>query len=142
MIIRELNKNEKDIKELIQIDKETFGDMSENIEDIIKVVNNPNYKVLVASYDDKLVGFIGLMLVNTLHYDAMWIDLLAVSPDYRNKGIATELVEKAVQLSKTLGLDFMSALVRNDNHASLNTIEKFGFKHEGSEFKLLIRSED
>jgi len=139
MIIREVNKDEKDIKELIQIDKATFGDISENVSDIKKVIESPNYKILVASYDDKLVGFVGLMFVNTLHYDAMWIDLLAVSPDYRNKGIATELVKKAVQHSKTLNLEFISALVRTDNHGSLKTLDKFGFKHEGNEFKLLIK---
>lgn len=47
--------------------------------------------------DSKAVGFVSSRLLGQLTYDtSAWIDLIAIHPDYRKKGIGTFIVRKTV----------------------------------------------
>lgn len=53
--------------------------------------------VLVAEYQNKIVGFLVLSYVSALTGIRAWIDDIAVDPEYRRQGIGQSLVEAAIQ---------------------------------------------
>ncbi|MGL5440844.1 MAG: GNAT family N-acetyltransferase, partial [Filifactoraceae bacterium] len=84
------------------------------------------------------VGFIGLMKAFTPHYSGWWIDLLAVLPEFQSKGIGSEFVEFAINHYKFDDL-ILTALIRNDNFASVKAIMKNGFNKMGeNDFSLFV----
>ena len=52
---------------------------------------------------------------------------LAVSPKYRRKGAATELVRLAVEKQKSIGIDKCVAFVLNENTAGIDFWARLGF---------------
>ncbi len=115
----------------------------EDIDDILKVCedsfvipwsrksfedefNNMLATYLVAKDSDKVVGFIGLWFV----MDECHITNIAVSREYRNKHIATELVEEMFKLCKEHEIAYVLLEVRSSNVAAKELYKKFGFKED------------
>lgn len=115
----------------------------EDIDDILKVCedsfvipwsrksfedefNNMLATYLVAKDGDKVVGFIGLWFV----MDECHITNIAVSKEYRNKHIATELVEEMFKLCKEHEIAYVLLEVRSSNVAAKELYKKFGFKED------------
>ncbi len=59
--------------------------------------------------------------------DEMYIANLAVSPNYRRKGVATALLQKAFAWTKESGLSKTSLLVELENEKAVKAYEKNGF---------------
>ena len=81
-----------------------------------KMTDNPFRKYLV--YDDKAI------LVYSLIYDRLEIDYIYVLEEYRNKGIASKLLEYLFQKHELS----CSLEVRVDNKEALILYKKFGFE--------------
>lgn len=77
----------------------------------------------VAENDDKVVGVI--MVGNDGRRG--YIYHTAVSPSYRNRGIATQLVNKAMEALKSLGIIKVALVVFNRNECGNEFWEKQGF---------------
>ena len=102
---------------------------------------NPSYEIFIKYINDIPAGFIGIMKVSTPHYLAHWIDLIAVSPDYQGNGVARDMARyvKNYVRENYPASEFMSALVRSSNTASLRSLESEGFKPDGKgSFELLF----
>ena len=81
-----------------------------------------NYQIFVACDGDKVVGYIGCVsyLAFELENEGMKIIALAVSKEYRRKGIGTELLKTAEQWAKENNIEVIllnSGLPREDAHA-------------------------
>ena len=81
-----------------------------------------NYQIFVACDGDKVVGYIGCVsyLAFELENEGMKIIALAVSKDYRRKGIGTQLLKTAEQWAKENNIEVIllnSGLSREDAHA-------------------------
>ena len=81
-----------------------------------------NYQIFVACDGDKVVGYIGCVnyLAFELDNEGMKIIALAVSKDYRRKGIGTELLKTTEQWAKENNIEVIllnSGLSREDAHA-------------------------
>lgn len=129
-------------QDLIDIDMLTFKDITLNAADLTKrMKQNKAYELFIKYIDNEAVGFIGLMYVNTPHYNAAWIDLMAVTPKFQNKGIAKEMIKfsKAYLISEKNNVEFVSALIRKSNLSSLSAAKSQGFKSDGKgDFELLF----
>lgn len=80
-----------------------------------------NYQIFVACDGDKVVGFIGCVsyLAFELEKEGMKIIALAVSKEYRRKGIGTKLLKTAEQWAKENNIEVIllnSGLPREDAH--------------------------
>jgi ribosomal protein S18 acetylase RimI-like enzyme len=57
-----------------------------------------------------------------------WINYLAVSPDYRRKGIGQRMMEEAEALLRAAGCPKINLQVRSTNDAVIGFYKKIGFK--------------
>lgn len=93
---------------------------------IDEMIKRGNYQIFVACDDDKVVGFIGCVsyLAFELDNEGMKIIALAVSKEYRRKGIGTELLKTAEYWAKENSIEVVllnSGLQRADAHAFYET---------------------
>lgn len=84
-----------DLDAIVSIDKEVIG--NESRKSIIYEAIEEE-KCLVVKENEGIVGF---LIYNTKFYDNSFIDLLIVSPNYRNKGYASSLMKFFEKISPT-----------------------------------------
>ena len=129
-------------RDIISIDTATFRSIGLSSDELSKRMSeNLSYEIFIKYINDIPAGFIGIMKVSTPHYLAHWIDLIAVSPDYQGNGVARDMARyvKNYVRENYPASEFMSALVRSSNTASLRSLENEGFKPDGKgSFELLF----
>ena len=76
---------------------------------------------------EEFAGYIGVTAVA----DEGYIDNVAVRENYRNTGIGSLLLDRAITFSKTKNLAFLSLEVRKSNAAAISLYTKLGFKPAG-----------
>ena len=84
-------------------------------------------KFFVATLGNLVVGYVGISCI----IDEGYITNIAVLPEYRNRGIATALLNRLFSLACDSELSFISLEVRESNITAISLYEKFGFKNEG-----------
>ena len=133
---------EKMTEDIIRIDRETFGEISVSAAELAeKLENSSNYSVFVDYQENVFRGFIALLKASTLHYDAVWIDLMVVLPAYQGQGIAQEMIAEVKRHASERfpQAEFISALIRQSNLASIGAASKQGFAPDGKgSFELLF----
>ena len=100
-----------------------LNDVDDSREGIEKFIDRNPETNFVAEEDGKIVGVI------MVGYDGRraYIHHTAVSPDYRHKGIATKLVETAIEEMKRLGMTKVNLVVFSRNEGGNAFWEKVGF---------------
>ena len=93
--------------------------LNDRIDEMLK---RGNYQIFVACDGDKVVGYIGCVsyLAFELENEGIKIIALAVSKEYRRKGIGTKLLKTAEQWAKENNIEVIllnSGLPREDAHA-------------------------
>jgi ribosomal protein S18 acetylase RimI-like enzyme len=97
----------------------------------------PGETVLVARTDGTVVGSLFLStasrqpvepLETSVEFPGAYLRRVWVDPDYRNRGVATELVTRARARAATGGADTVHALVAQDNRPSRWLFEGCGFE--------------
>ena len=90
--------------------------------DILCGLNNPNFLYLTILYDEKIVGGIlyrikgSTPFVKNLRWGKYYLGRVYISPEYQNKGIATEAIlqsEKFLKKPRKLYVDFPEDLDKN-----------------------------
>jgi [ribosomal protein S18]-alanine N-acetyltransferase len=76
---------------------------------------------------DELVGY----LIISRYVDAWHVMNVAVAPDYRGQGIATQLLARLFELTAGDGRRGYTLEVRVSNNAAIRLYEKLGFKARG-----------
>ncbi len=78
---------------------------------------------ILAQYRSELIG------VALVTHDGRkgWINRIAVHPDYRRKGLARLLVEKAEKHLNEIGIEIVACLIEDYNTNSLLTFQKLGY---------------
>ena len=90
---------------------------------IASEVSNPLSLWLVATQGEKVVGYVGSQSV----LDGADMMNIAVDPDYRNAGIATQLIVKLIDLLKDKRVVCLCLEVRISNESAIALYEKMGF---------------
>lgn len=139
MIIRPIKQSVKDIEAVMAIDALTFKDCPYSAKEIIERVDFNAYPMMVAEENETIIGFISFMKVQTLHYSGLWIDLVAVTPEASNRGVGKQLIRAGEKLSRELGVDLRSALIREDNISSIKAFEAEGFEWDKETFRLYFK---
>ena len=90
-------------------------------------LENENSVFLVAVEDGKIVGYVGMEVI----VDEGYIFNVAVSADYRRRGVGYALVRELVTYGMKNSLCFITLEVRQSNAAAISLYSKFGFIRAG-----------
>ena len=115
-----------DVAAIAELEKLCFSDpWSEN--SIASELNNPLSYWLVAEVDGEVAGYVGSQSV----LDAADMMNLAVSPDYRQRGIGQALVKNLVHHLQQNNVIALLLEVRVSNAPAIALYEKMGFVQVG-----------
>ena len=110
-----------------------------SVEDVRNTIEKPNYTSIVAVDDDKIVGVVGLAETQFFTGNTGVLDELAVNPEYRRKGIASQLVKKLVEIAKEKRLSYVKLDTTAENDTANMLYEKVGFERkEDTTYKLYL----
>ena len=120
MIIR--NMQEKDLSQVAEIEKLIFSQpwSEKSFRDSIKDENNVYICVEV---DGVIAGYCGIWNVA----GEGQVNNVAVHPLYRNKGIAYQMLQYAIDMCNKKGTDSYTLEVRKSNEYAIRLYEKLGF---------------
>lgn len=90
-------------------------------------LNNETSLFLVAKEENEVIGYIGMSIV----IDEGYIFNVAVRESYRNKGVATALINELVTYGKKNNFCFITLEVRESNLPAISLYSKFGFIKAG-----------
>ena len=90
-------------------------------------LNNETSLFLVAKEENEVIGYIGMSVV----IDEGYIFNVAVREKYRNKGVATALINELVTCGKKNSFSFITLEVRESNLPAISLYSKFGFVKAG-----------
>lgn len=112
-----------DLNAIKEIEDEAFHKPFTLEELTYEIKENPFSKYILCLIDNKIVGFINFWIT----FDSATINQIATKKEYRNKGIATNLLKHAETLLKKENVEFFTLEVRESNVAAINLYLKFGF---------------
>ncbi len=117
---------EKDIKGVAEVEKECFASpWSEK--SIAEELENPQAHFFVADVGGEIAGYMGTISV----FGECSVTNIAVKENWRNKGIASSILHRAILNCAYLGDDFITLEVRKSNASAISLYEKFGFQKMG-----------
>lgn len=92
-------------------------------EQLMGQLPNADHEFLLAEYDGAVTGYIGMMCV----LDEGYISNVAVSPDYRRRGIGRLLVSEMLSRAEKKNLSFATLEVREHNESAIALYASAGF---------------
>lgn len=110
-------------KEIEEIQNIFFEVYKQKNELIATMTANPYVKVCTYSVDNNVVGFIQYQDI----YDRYELDNIYVLESYRNKGIASILLDYMIDEGKKKKITNITLEVRKDNIKAINLYKKYGF---------------
>lgn len=122
--------NSQDLESIKNILNSDFDDFW-NYNILKEELNNKNSRYLVAKLNNEVIGFAGIKII----IDEADIMNIVVKKDFRNKGIGSLLLEKLMDLSKSLNLNYISLEVNEKNISAIRLYKKFNFKEIGTRKK-------
>jgi ribosomal-protein-alanine N-acetyltransferase len=87
-------------------------------------LENPNAKYIVAKFNNKIVGFAGIIYV----LDEADISNIVVHKNFRNKKIGSLLLKSLIDLAYSINLKTLNLEVRESNVSAIKLYDKFGFE--------------
>ncbi|EHK2348077.1 GNAT family N-acetyltransferase [Clostridium perfringens] len=138
----------EDYKEISKIRKmpgvmENILSNKDDEEELIKekIINRgKNQYWYVAEENGKVIGLGILMNHCNLRRKHVGVITLMVNSDYQNKGVGSLLMDKLINLSKSLNIIRLELCVFRDNYKAINLYKKFGFKEEGIKVKSALKN--
>jgi ribosomal-protein-alanine N-acetyltransferase len=119
-----------DLKEVLEIERKAFISPWNEEQFLIEILNKDYSYFWVAKDEEskKILGYIGFWLIE----DTVHIVNLAVSDEFRRRGIASLLLEKVITFCKERKIPKIITLeVRRSNYKAINLYKKFNFKVVG-----------
>ena len=126
------------LTKLIQDERQYDNSIDKNfiVKDYFKNVIKNQDNILLCYEEYKILkGYIYLKLTTADNKKGYLIDGLYVEETYRDNGIASKLIESALDMLKDNNVDFIDINVLAQNQKAINLYKKFGF----SEFKINYR---
>ncbi len=107
-----------------------------------RVIAEPDHITLVAETEGRVAGFIDGFLTLAANGMRRWeVDLLAVRPDYRQRGLARQLIMAHTRDGFLMGADTARALIKTDNIASQRAFAACGYTCDDQPHGLYISAD-
>jgi len=124
MLIREME--EADLDEVYKIERESFTEPWSKASFHEAISDDKNH-YMVAVIDGIIVGYCGYYGV----MDEGYIYNVAVSKDYRRRGIGFTMLNELIRHAQEKGIVSLTLEVRKSNHPAINLYKKLGFVEAG-----------
>ena len=140
MLIKEVETNEEAsicdelLTKLIEDEKkynDNIGGFVAILDYYPNIYNKEDNKLFIAKDNDKVVGYIYIKKESTDGLDTnkeYLIDALYVEEEYRNKGIATSLINKVKDYCKDNNIKYLNISVIDSNEKAKSLYSKLGFE--------------
>ncbi len=144
MNIREIDKN--DLGSLIKLYQEFWGDISnlQKMQSLYdKLIKNPDYIILCAEIEQKVVGTLMGIVCYELYGDCkpfIVMENLVIEPNYRKKGIAKALLTELEKIAKNKNCSQVQFITEKNRKDAVSFYSSMGFNpssHIG--FKKLLK---
>jgi len=119
----------------ISIFNAVFGDYDDirsmTLEEMKKVEKSPNFSskgMFIAEWNSETAGMISAYIDRFRAEKKGFIQNLGVLPKFRRKGIATKLLETALESLRKRGMKVAETWAQTDRKNCVHLFEKFGFK--------------
>lgn len=113
----------QDVKSVHEIEVNTFPKPWTEADFMKEVTTNHCARYMVAEVEGKVVAFAGAWLI----LDEGHITNIAVSREYRGRGIGKKVTEALLQYAANLGVQYMTLEVRKSNEVAQNLYKSLGF---------------
>jgi len=107
--------------------QEEFKDYRDFFYDLTR---NDKVEGIIAKHDGNIIGFLCLWRQEAYMEHVASIGI-SIHPNYWGKGVATQLIEFGIKLSKIKGLKRLEIETLSNNVGMIRVAEKLGFKLEG-----------
>lgn len=132
----------KDIEECYELNKLIFKEEYglEEVKKLYKKIykNRDTYRFLVAKVDNKIVGYVSVIMVYNLFdgnrpfMNLWWV---GTHPDYRHKGIMTEMFKKVEQIARENNCELIFFTSEDYRTGAHEFYKKMGYKMESKGFQ-------
>jgi len=106
----------------------SIDDVEKNIEDMVK---DQNRDIIVASLEDKIVGFLSLWTESysddLIAAPFTTIEYIEVHPDYRSLGIGQSFMQEAERIARLKNHQYLELLVWETNKNAIKLYERNNF---------------
>jgi len=95
-----------------------------------RLVNDPDYHLIVAEDDGKLVSTITCVIVPNLTHGSRpyaWVENVVTHPDYRGRGLATACLEYAKEIAQRENCYRLILMTGSKLESTLNFYERAGY---------------
>ncbi len=117
---------EKDVREVARVEEETFS-MPWSASAFLEMIEAEYAYYMVAEDGDEIIGSCGLRNIA----GEGEITNVVIRPEYRNKGIGTNMLCKLIESGEKMGAREFTLEVRESNKSAIHVYEKLGFLPEG-----------
>lgn len=114
-----------ELQKVLKIERSCFGEDAFSKSQMAYLMIRAKGLFLVAKHANETVGYISF-LTSKRHNNGR-IYSIAVSADYRGKGVATLLIDEVMERAKATGMRKIFLEVRKDNISAISLYEKKGF---------------
>ncbi len=116
-----------DISNILMLEGQTQFDKYGQ-DSLIQMFNLDYYKIIVATLNDKVIGYI----VATILFEDADILKIIVDSKFRRRGVGKQLIDNLLSICKKNGVKKLHLEVRMDNSTAINFYEDLGFEYEFS----------
>lgn len=128
----------EDLPQVLKIERQCFSTpWSEEM--FLQELRNKDSLLFVAEHEGRVAGYIATRLLGGGHSE---IRVLAVRPDFRRKGVATALIERALRALYYRGAKKVYLEVRQSNTPARKLYLKAGFVETGIRRNYYMRPEE
>lgn len=117
---------ESDLEQIAAIEKECFS-QPWSTKALKEFTDSAFSKILVFEYNGKVAGYI----TYTHIFEEIQIANVAVSPQFRRKGVATSLIGKLIEDGAESNSEIITLEVRQSNFSAINLYSNNGFEKVG-----------
>jgi len=132
--------NERDLHQLMEVEKTAFSKNSYSIQQMKGTVEYEGCATFVVEDDDKIIGFVILGYDIEGQEELLFVDF-AVMPEYQSKGIGTDLLYAALSSYKAEDNTPVVLTVKEDNVRAIKYYKELGFENYNN-FVVAEKAED
>ncbi len=129
----------EDALAIAQVEAATLGDSDLTAAEMQSVLSLCGQFVYLAFADENCIGLLATFETPSPAGPRLELDMLGVVHEWRGRGVATELVKRAIAEGRRRGCKTLRAIVATDNQASRRVFEHAGLRALGKPCQLLTR---
>jgi GNAT superfamily N-acetyltransferase len=133
----------EDVNSITAIKRLTWPDEECDPAQVSAALSAPTHQAHVAEAEGQVVGFVDGFLTRAAAGLSRWeVDLLAIDPQYRRRGLGSRLVSVSTQAGIQSGGSLARALIHVENHSSASVFTRSGYKPQSDKLTLMVLGRD